>query len=300
MIRRLLFLASIALLCTLPASARAQSAVSLSSLTISLWPEYDREAVLVIYQAQLASTVDLPAQIPLPIPAAVGSPHAVANATGQGGLVNAPYDTSTQGQWMTVTVASESPTVWLEYYDELAISGRERDFTFHWPGTLPVEQFFYEIKQPPGASDFQIMPAPTGQRSDQEGLTYVTGSLGPLAAGENAQIEVSYRRSTDALTVDLLGSAPPALESPADQPPASSPPWPYFAGGAGLLLLAGGLYLLWWRPRSARMATARKRRLRARPGDVETGPRFCHECGGVVQPGDLFCRRCGAELRRGG
>lgn len=287
-----------AFLLILPAQGAAQSPLGLERLDVSFWPEYDRRAVLVIYQAQLPAEIELPTEVHLPIPAEVGTPHAVANVTENGDLVNAPYEMSEEGAWAVVSVQARSRRVWIEYYADLAVSGQDRQFVYRWPGTVAVESFGFEVQRPPGTSEMQISPAPTGERSDGRGLTYLTGGLGSLAAGEAASVEVSYSRTTDELTVELRPDPAPPLQQETVDPVGDFPWGIYAAIAVAILLLAFGSYLLWVRPRSSRARTRRRRRAPAPERDQET--RFCHNCGLEAAPDDRFCRRCGTKLRTSG
>lgn len=65
---------AIAAMALLPWSAFAQGNLTLSSVEVDLWPEYDQPAVLVIYRVVLPASVVLPADLTLRIPAAAGEP----------------------------------------------------------------------------------------------------------------------------------------------------------------------------------------------------------------------------------
>src|SRR5690606_24866363 len=57
------------LLFILPASlVQAQTAVTLESLNVELWPDYDREAVLVLLTGTLPTGTALPVTITVPLP----------------------------------------------------------------------------------------------------------------------------------------------------------------------------------------------------------------------------------------
>lgn len=72
----------------------AQNEITLASLEIDLWPEYDRPDMLVIYRLTLDNSVKLPAQLTLRIPAAVGAPYNVAyEDAADGMLYNLNYST---------------------------------------------------------------------------------------------------------------------------------------------------------------------------------------------------------------
>ena len=290
--RALIFLTAFSLI--LPVPGLAQSSQDLERLNVSLWPEYDRRAMLVIYQVRLPEDADLPAQVPLPMPASAGAPHAVATMSQDGSLVNAPYELTEQGEWLTVFVQADSRTLWLEYYTELSFRENQREFVFRWPGTLAVQQFSFEVQRPPGSSEFQIVPAGTGQRSDSEGLSYTTGVVGPLSAGEHASIQVRYTRNTDQLTVDMLPGAASVGQQVSDSPTERTGWHVYGLVGAALLVLAAGAYMF---RRRLRLIGTHSGSAMTETVEVAAAAVFCHNCGSQSKPDDRFCRNCGTRLR---
>lgn len=285
------------------AVAAAQGVDRLSQLSVSLWPEYDRSAVLVIYQAELPADVALPATVELPIPIGAGQPHAVAYRTQDGGLVNADYETRQQGPWTIVSLVSESDAIWLEYYQDLTIADSERSFTFLWPGGPMVDSLIYEVQEPVGSTDMQVQPAPTSTRTDNNGLVYHQGELGAVAADGTASVEVRYSKSSTSLTVD---SVPPA--SPA-QAPSSGQGQGLFAGlatgtlvaiGIGLiavvvLVITGVVLYRDRRPKRSARPRRRGRSPKAEPPSAEAA-RFCPQCGKPIRADDRYCRHCGTQL----
>lgn len=294
MTSRLLLLLSIVLL-AFPAQVRAQTSADLARLNVSIWPEYDRRAVLVIYQARLPADIPLPAQVSLPIPSRVGEPHAVANATASGQLTKADYELVDRGEWVFVDVQVETPTVWVEYYADLTFDGQMRQFSFRWPATVGVEAFTFEVQRPPGSLNMEVIPAASEEVSGDRGLTYLTGSLGAVPAGDVRSLEVSYTRSTDALTVEMQ---PPAVEGFDEAEPAVSRESPLgliSAGIVGVLAVLAALYLFWFRSRASRAAPPTRQKAPARKAPA--AGRYCHQCGQKSQAGDRFCRNCGTQLR---
>ena len=121
-------------------SSAAPAAIPLDRLEISLWPDYDRAAVLVIMRGQLSPTIPLPTTVSLPMPARAGSPHAVAKRTAEGNLLTAEYAVVGDADWASIEITSDLPEIRLEYYIDFDSSAPERRYVFSWPGGLGLDQ----------------------------------------------------------------------------------------------------------------------------------------------------------------
>lgn len=286
-----------------PALAQAQTPATIERLQIDLWPDYDRQAVLVIYWIQLPETTPLPATVAVPIPAEVGNPFAVGMGGAQGQPMQASYERLVDGEWATIWVTTNSLDAQVEYYADLAVSGDRRSFAFTWPGGFSLGNLSYEVQQPFGASDMQITP-PGSPQTREDGLVYYSLDLGPQAAEATVTIEVEYRKVTPGLSIDALRPTGP-LEAPSSEEGwlagiADRLPW--FLGGFAALLLAGGA-VWYWRPGAA-AAPARPRRRRppkhaeGEVSEIDASPAFCRKCGAQAGASDRFCRRCGTRLRQ--
>ena len=136
-------------------TALGQGGISFASVEVDLWPEYDQPNMLVIYRGTLPADTPLPATLTLRVPARVGAPFAVAYDDGSGGLMEAGYSTSIDGDWLAVTLETPTPNFQLEYYDDLERAGERRSYTFDWPGDYAVEQLSVLLLPPQGASEIQ-------------------------------------------------------------------------------------------------------------------------------------------------
>jgi hypothetical protein len=76
-----------------PVSVQAQGKLHLSLVSVDIWPEYDRPAVLMIYHITLAPDTVLPASLSLRVPSGAEI-NAVAVVDATGNLINAPYDST--------------------------------------------------------------------------------------------------------------------------------------------------------------------------------------------------------------
>jgi hypothetical protein len=311
--RRWLFLLSLLLCLCLPGPVQAsagisprgaslaQEAISIQTLQIDVWPEYDRPEVLVIYHITLASTVKLPAEIVLRVPVSSGGPFAIAEQTANG-LFNLEFsEIARDDQWVSVRLTTTLPQLQVEYYDAaLRKDGAQRTFTYVWPGDYPVAEMLVKFQQPPSASRMTLEPNTGSAAVEQDGLTYFSIPLGQVDAGERFQIQTQYDKANDDLTQNAAFEqvTPVSPANAAAASPAFPQVLPWLLGGLGLILIGGGVF---WYMRGSGFtpAPARQKRSQAAPAAPSAGAAiFCHQCGKKASGADVFCRTCGTRLRR--
>ncbi len=193
----------VALLGLTPSVAGSQLAGSIEQLEVALWPEYDRQAVLVMYTFRLKPDSLLPTKVALPIPASVGQPHAVAWKDESGGLMLAEFTRTVQDERAMILMNMQSLEGQLEYYADLTLEGPRRTFLFSWPGGVDLGAFSYKVQRPLGALGFEIIPPPDRRTVGQDGFTYEWVDHGPLEDKERPTIELGYEKDTAALSVQV-------------------------------------------------------------------------------------------------
>ena len=163
-------LIALATLFAVAASSVAQPPhVHLNRFEVAIWPEYDQPAALVMYRGWLAPDVELPITVTLPLPSQVTAPSAVAKRGPGTGLLVAPYTIESNGEWNMVHLQTDLPEIRVEFYMDLATDQPARAFTFEWPGGPVIDEAFYEVMQPLGATDFSATPSsapPASARMD--------------------------------------------------------------------------------------------------------------------------------------
>ncbi|HJS29049.1 MAG TPA: zinc ribbon domain-containing protein [Anaerolineales bacterium] len=288
--------------------AGAQTEVTLEEANIALWPEYDRTGVLVIYRLKLSPTVALPAALAFNIPAAAGEPNAVAEAGLDGNLYSLAYDREVHGERAVILMTASMPEIQLEYYDPaLRVEGDQRDYNYTWMGDYAVDQLSFEVQEPMYAKNITIDPDLGASESRRDGLSYYTAEKGSLGQGENFDLNLSYQKDTNLLSVEVGTGFYPEPSDVISQETIGrvnlNDGLRWLAGIFVLLLLAGGIFWLVRirnNDKMARAATGVKRGRRGAAGPeqqvVAQGP-YCHQCGKLAASGDLFCRACGTRLR---
>ncbi len=290
----------------IPLGARAQESLTLNTLQIGIWPEYDKPTVLVIYSLTLPSTTALPATLSLRIPSNAGAPNGVAVRQQDGSLYNLDYTRQSSGDWTVITFSTTGPDVQLEYYDpSLTKEGDARHYQYLWPGDYAASQVTIQVQQPSGATDMVISPSLGAGSTANDGLIYYTQNIGAIPAGQDFTITIDYQKTSAALSAEGLPvgpSAPIPQGTASDLNVTSWLPWVLGILGAGLII--GGIIWFWQtgRQRPALQTDRRRRSSAARKADMLAGADetaiYCPQCGKRAAPGDQFCRSCGTQLKR--
>ncbi len=292
----------------------AQDAPVLSDLEISVWPEYDRPEVLVIYRGLFAEDTPLPVPVEISIPARVGQPTAVAYVGEGGQRLNQGYTTRIEGDWLVVEFELTTLGFQLEYYDALsADSAGQRQYTYAHVADYPITDLNLDFQVPPTAQDFALEPPADSVITESDGLIYHLVNAGALAQGEERSWAFTYRKDNEELTISSFVQS----GTPVPAPPAAT-------GGtdnstvliflvAFVVLIAVGAAAFWLGRRTQPLqpevpAHRSKRRGSGRGSEIQhpllplSGGQqalFCHQCGAELRADSDFCHKCGTAVRRG-
>ena len=308
MVRVILFL--LVSLALLTAPVLAQQPPTMTSLAISLWPEYDKPALLVIYRGQFAADSSLPLAVEFRIPAEAGQPQAVAYLDQQGQPLTLEYTTRTEGDWLVVSFELPTQGFQLEYYAPLPGSPApgQRSFTYTYSADYPVTALNLEVQEPLSSQGFKLEPPADSVIQGADGLNYHMSTVGPLKQGDTATWSVSYEKTDSGLSVGASVSEP--TEAPAA---VSSTASGENKGVSGILIAAVSLIILvavgvgaYWlgkraQPVSTPAAPSKRRRggQKGRPAQSTTqDSSFCYKCGARLRSDADFCHQCGAAVRK--
>ena len=298
---------------------QAQTNVELlEQVSVEVWPDYDRPAVLVLITGALPASTSLPAAVTVPVPADADI-NAVARLTVNNQMVDDIQYTTGE---TAITLVTPELRFRVEYYMPYESSGDDRSFTFNWSGPTAVDQFDFTVQQPRAATSLNTSPGAETIITGSDGLDYYAFPLQSLTSGQAYSVDVTYTMPDPQLTAPNNNSPLIAELEPSSTTGSSTVSgergidWPLILTGAGLLLIV--LAGIWQftnqnrrrstpvkpKPRRAEpRATPRKPRTGARPiSPVESAPagkaNFCHECGSSLQAGDRFCRECGTQVKQ--
>lgn len=283
------------LLLIIPFPAAAQEEVTLETLTVQLWPEFDQPAMLVIYDFSLSEDTPLPVDITLRIPTDA-TLIAVAYAP-EGNLLNLPHqEPFEEDGWQVVNMTADTPAIYhIEYYAPLERQDSEREYLYLWPGDYAVETFNVSVRPPVDTTEITTEPQMSSATTEGSTFSLLEWGKSDLEADEQLPVRVTYSKSSDRLGMSDQPLQTGVVDESTEGRVSLNNYLPYILGGLGaLLILVGGLYF--WQSSKGKTSPRRRHRSPAEESDREDV--YCHQCGKRAQTGDRFCRTCGTRLRR--
>jgi len=299
-LRKIMFSVTIALavlILIMPPRAIAQTPDRLTSLKISLWPEFDKPTVLVLLDGVLADTSNLPRQVSVVLP-----PEAQLFVTTwenpDGSL--APEQSAQQAKqddgYTRVTFTIAQPRFRVEYYHDLLRGAPDKVMNFAYKSIGAVDAVTLEIQQPLKATNFAVTPAAQSTRTDSDGFKYFSYAFSNITAGQMITAQVKYTKTDP---------NPSAQSVPPPTPARGLSAAPTGNDSNNLFLLIAlvalgvtamlGFFLLQQRSQETRLPVDRQRRRRR--GGAAAVSVFCTQCGRTLGPEDNFCPKCGAKRR---
>lgn len=295
--RKCFLILTMAMLLAFPALAFAQGQTKIESVTVSLWPEYDRADILVINSMMLAEDAVLPVQLKVFI-SADATIHTVAigqtseSVTDQG----VKYTTQENGDWLVVSINATGPAIRIEYYDPvLKKDGSRRSYSYRWFSDYDVASFGVLFQQPFDSTEFKSSLSLQDDGVHADNMQYYFSDVGAVPAGKPLSFDLSYQKSTDALSVSQLSIEPVVVDENTPGRVSLNNYLPYMIGGVGVILIVGGF--LYYRQSGRSTSLKKPRRRRTDQEENESGV-YCAQCGTRAKGGDRFCRTCGSRIRQ--
>ncbi len=279
-------------------SAEAQVNLTLATLQVQLWPEYDQPTMLVIYDFELQPGTELPARVTFRIPEEA---NLIAVAAQQNtGLINAQYEGPVvENGWQVFTVVANSLTTYhFEYYQPIDRNSRVRHFTYLWDGSYAVTGFSISVLQPLDTVSLTAEPQ-LDAATNSDGTTVYKNQPISLSKGTQYVLRLSYEKTTDTLIVppqNLEPSTPVDEKTPGRISIGNY--LPFILGAIGIILVLGGL-VYYWQAGGSKAGSRARRRPGSLPVREESATSiYCPQCGTRARMNDHFCRICGTRLRK--
>lgn len=270
--------------------AAAATSPQLTSMAVSVMPEYDQPRVLVSYRGEFDADVALPLEARLRLPADASIEHICSIRPPNEEHICQPYSADPDGQYLSVTWEAVTPIMYVEfYYGSVSGAGqRSLDFTFWAPYRVQILDLF--VQEPMEATEFTLSPAPD-DTVEEQGFRHHSYTFQDVSVDEPVSIEMVYTRQTS------QPSVPPRAAAAADDSGGIPQGVLLSLGLAGAAVLAFVLYSVFARRFRIRLVAYSGQAPRDEGTAARTGTFFCRQCGGSVQQGYAFCPACGQETK---
>ena len=276
------------------AQGDAQNEISvIDSLTIDLWPDYDRASVLVLLTGRLPDDTRFPATVTVPLPKNAQL-NAVARIDGRDGIMKDDIS-SIPGPSDMLMFITPDLQFRVEYYIPYTTNGNQRLFDYSWLADIAVNNLQLKIQQPKAATSFVVKPAAIEIVTGGDGFTYHAFSPRGVLTGQSFSVHLEYEMKANQLSANTL--PPPRAESqgPGEfSPPATGSR----TGWAFLAIIVGGLIIVIgvvWQIASHRNQTDTPEPHSQKPRK-QPRAKFCRNCGEPVDKADKWCGQCGTNL----
>lgn len=180
--RKWLLTAMLVVFLTAVSTASAQTNITLASMQVQLWPEYDQPSMLVITDFKMADGASFPTDLTFHIPLDANL-IAVAAYDDAGGLINAVFEgPNVDGDYQTFTITMEGSSGRFEYYQPLTFSGNQRSHIYSWDGAYAVNSFEVRVLEPLDTTALTTVPK-LDSISQENGAKYFQGKPFKLGQG---------------------------------------------------------------------------------------------------------------------
>ncbi|MGA1847147.1 hypothetical protein [Deferribacter abyssi] len=182
-------------------SAFAKS-MSMKQLYYSIWPEYDKPSVLVIYSGTFINDTGNPFNGELTYYAPKGAKINMVCET-ENGMLCLRYIVEDMGDYIKITwrpsrvvnPGEEFPVMFEYYIDYLNLKESNRSFNHVFRAAFPIKNMTVEVKQPIESTQFEMTPKPQWNQVDGDFTNYYL-NLKDVKENEKIAFKISYVRNT--------------------------------------------------------------------------------------------------------
>jgi hypothetical protein len=266
---------------------------AIESMSIGLWPDYDRPSVLVLLTGLLPADTQFPATVIVPLPENAKL-NAVARIDGSDGIMKNDISVAPGPSGMLMFITTDLQFR-VEYYIPYIVNGNQRSFDYSWLADIDVNSLQLKIQQPEAATSFNVKPATINRITEQDGLIYHAFPAKAVLAGQSFFAHLEYEMLTTRLSVNTQPSQQVENQAPEQFFPSIAesrtnlPVLAIIAGG--LLVLVG---LVWIIVANRNRVDTNEPHSQKPRNPPQT--KFCRNCGEPTDETDKWCGQCGTYL----
>ncbi len=279
--------------------------ITISSLQIDIWPEYDRPAVLVTYRIRLSNNTILPASLSISIPKEASRPSRLAVQELDGMYYDINFAATDLDEEVIITFTTPSQDILIEYYDpRLVFTDTFRNYVLEWKNPYLVNALTIRVQEPVNTISMSLSPDMGSSRTGQDGLDYFLYLAGSLDAGRSFVIAMEYEKPDFLLSSGLQSVSPIDPVNPRTKGRTTiSRAVPWAAAILGIILIVSGGLWYWQigkrvpsRVVEASVISKNGPSIKQAQQLISQTYIYCTHCGKRMQRSDKYCRECGKEI----
>ncbi|MDA8235292.1 MAG: hypothetical protein M0Z31_10920, partial [Clostridia bacterium] len=213
-IKVLAMLLYLVLVYTTPVYAESSNPFKISTLDISVMPEYDTSDVLVLYSINYVNTSSQPYNGEVRFQVPKGMTNNIVketSTTNDNHLVVRVEEKADYAEFVwkpsQPIQSNASYPIHLEYYYNPLPGSGNKAFTYQFRATMPVDQAKINVFQPLKATDFKMEPVGRLLGQDNQGFQVYGLNSANLKNGDKVDLKVTYTKDDPNPSVQKPGSS---------------------------------------------------------------------------------------------
>ena len=177
-----------------PAIAASDGSLTIKSMKVSVWPEYDDPRVMVLYEGEFNDGSVFPQPVKFPAPLGSEMSMVCALKPPNDEHLCQLYDTLTASDSLAVSYTLPIPTFYLEYYWDGIKTQTDKSFSFNYVSPYAIDSLELEVQQPLRATNFKLAQPYASATSDALGMKYYHYVFNNVTPGQTISIDASYTK----------------------------------------------------------------------------------------------------------
>lgn len=221
-----------------PSGDTSASDLKIGRMKVSIWPEYDTQGVLVVYEGKFHDRERFPARAAFILPKGVRELTDACSLSPKGEHFCQLYEVSQRGGHSEAMLKLPYPDFFVDFQYNPLSGDEKREFEYAISSKYPIELLEVNIQQPLRSSEFNVTPV-SSKESEEKGFRLLHYTYEGIPQGKEIQFNISYKKQDSRPSVDIKSASSMAGASGATT---SNRNYMIFLAGGVLLLILLGYY----------------------------------------------------------
>lgn len=180
--------------------------LKIGRMKVSIWPEYDTQGVLVIYEGKFADKDRFPARASFIFPKGVKELTDACSLSPQGQHFCQLYEVLQKENHSEATLKLPYADFFIDFQYNPFNRGEKRDFEYTILSKYPIGFLEVNVQQPLRSSEFNVTPISLNETQDK-GFRYLHYTYEDVSEGKEISFLVSYTKQDSRPSVDIKFSS---------------------------------------------------------------------------------------------